>query len=478
MLRRAEVASIACRRIRGLATVALLAVLSAPAPAGAQESTLLALEPEAPLPLGAAWDGLEGRSLDEAGACMAGTGAERSEGGPTTWTLVVLSRAGGRLLVGAHVARTIASEALAEARMPDAARRLAGRNREEFRALCGDAFVAARAIGGQYVGELELGPSQARVASARLRTGVWTEPGPFQAALEGLAALPGAQARELPDGRRNDARTIAPAALVERALAFPATVDEANAQPFLAMTRRYPESAFAGATVAIDPTQGWGDGARAVFLRDAGAGGVSSAAARAAEMRKAVVQRRPGDPRRPFGAPADVPVALAAPARDTSPPAAAPATPDTAAQPTVASEPVPAAIAAPAAPAPPVARRRMAALVYETALGSTPVFATTEAPPGVYAERVKQRVYWVPGVAAASPELRDALARAAASSPARGTTILVATVGAETVVLTDVAPVPGVAREPAGALTAWIAGVAEPSAAQREALAAAARGGS
>src|SRR5690606_24436445 len=140
--------------------------------------------------------------------------------------------------------------------------------------------------------------SQARAASARLRTGVWTEPGPFQAALEALAAVPGAQARELPHGRRQGARPIAPATLVERALAFPDSVGEANAQPFLARVRPYSESALAGASVAVDSTQGWGDGARAVFLRDAGAGAMSGAAARAAEMRKAVVQRRPGDPRR------------------------------------------------------------------------------------------------------------------------------------------------------------------------------------
>jgi hypothetical protein len=119
----------------------------------------------------------------------------------------------------------------------------------------------------------------------------------------------------------------------------------------------------------------------------------------------------------------------------------------------------------------------MAALVYEGAAGEPPVFATTQAPPGVYSEKVKQRVYWIPGVASASPPVHEALARAAGASPTRGTTIVVAEVGGTAVVLTDVAPAPGVHAEPAGALRAWIAGVAEPTPAQREALAAAARGG-
>ncbi|MEB2343483.1 MAG: hypothetical protein OZ948_01950 [Deltaproteobacteria bacterium] len=485
---------VAARSTRGrpwCLALGLACTLAGSAPARAQESFLLPLEAAAPLALGTAWDRGEARPIGDPGACMGGAGAERHEGGPTTWTLVVLSRAGGRLLVGAHVARTIASEGLAEARIPDAARRLAQGEGADFRLLCGDGFVAARALGGQYVGEIEIGPGQARAASARLRTGVWTEPGPFQAGLEALARATGAQARELPGGRRSEAVPIAPDELARRALAFPDTVTAETAAPFLAMVRSYPEWAFAGTTIAIDPTLGWGDAARAVFLHDAAAGG-SAAAARSAEMRKAVVKRRPGDPRRPFGIPAGAAFAGRAvepgsaaeaglaggaePAANPSAPAAAPAAPPA---PAPAVEALPASVAATAAePPPPVAqRRRMAALVYAGPEGGTPVFATTQAPPGVYAEKVKQRVYWVPGVAAPTDAVREALARAAAAPPARGTTIVVAEVAGTAVVLTDVAPAPGIHAEPAGALQAWIAGVTAPTPAQREALAAAARGG-
>jgi len=476
MIRRAAVHGLALRQAFGL-----VAALALSAPARAQESFLLPLEADAPLALGTAWDRDEAQPVGEQGTCMAGAGPDRHEGGPTTWTLVVLSRAGGRLLVGAHVARTVASEGLADARIPDAARRLAQRDGDEFRALCGDGFVSARALGGQYVGEIEIGPAEAPGASARLRTGVWTEPTPFAAVLEALAGVRGAQARELPGGRRANAVPITVAELAQRAFAFPDTVTAENAAPFLAMVRSYPEWAFAGTAIAIDPTLGWGDAARAVFLRDAGPGVGSTAAARAAEMRKAVVKRRAGDPRRPFGAPAGVvvPESPAAPASAAEEAPAAAAVPlavaEQAAPP--ADEPPPAAVAAPEPPAVPAQRHRMAALVYEAAPSETPVFATTEAPPGVYAEKVKQRVYWVPGVAEASPALREALTRAAAGSPARGTTIVVAEVGGSAVVLTDVAPAAGVHAEPAGALQAWIAGVSEPTPAQREALAAAARGG-
>ncbi len=482
---------VAARSTRGrpwCLALGLACTLAGSAPARAQESFLLPLEAAAPLALGTAWDRGEARPIGDPGACMGGAGAERHEGGPTTWTLVVLSRAGGRLLVGAHVARTIASEGLAEARIPDAARRLAQGEGADFRLLCGDGFVAARALGGQYVGEIEIGPGQARAASARLRTGVWTEPGPFQAGLEALATATGAQARELPGGRRSEAVPIAPDELARRALAFPDTVTAATAAPFLAMVRTYPEWAFAGTTIAIDPTLGWGDAARAVFLHDAGAGaGGSAAAARSAEMRKAVVKRSPGDPRRPFGVPAGAALAVRAAepaiAAEAGPTGggelAANASATAATPPAQAVEAPPAALAAPTTEPPPAVaqRRRMAALVYAGPEGGTPVFATTQAPPGVYAEKVKQRVYWVPGVAAPTDAVREALARAAAAPPARGTTIVVAEVAGTAVVLTDVAPVPGIHAEPAGALQAWIAGVAAPTPAQREALAAAARGG-
>jgi hypothetical protein len=115
----------------------------------------------------------------------------------------------------------------------------------------------------------------------------------------------------------------------------------------------------------------------------------------------------------------------------------------------------------------------VAALVFGS--GGAAVYATTQPPPGVYAERVKERAYWVPGASEGTADVRAVLASAAASPPVRGTTILVAEVGSTGVVLTDAPPISGVYVERAGELRAWIAGVDRPSPAQRQALEAAAR---
>jgi hypothetical protein len=443
---------------RRLAISFALATLALPAPSSAQDGYLLPLGPDDPLELGTGWDRDDNRARGESGACVLAIDTERIEGGPTTYSLLVLSRAGGRLVVGVHVARTLASEGMRGASITDAARRLATQGREDFDVLCGSGFLAARAVGGQYVGELAFESVEARRAPARLETGVWTDPARFAAAIEGLTAGARVQAREFPDGRRSDAREIEPAELLSRALALPETVTEDTAKPFLGAIRGYPDAAFAGTEIAIDSTLGWGDAARQVFLHDRTTLSGSSAAVRAAEMRKAVVQRRQPVPTETAVAlPNDPAAAMAVAAAGDgaeAPPAALAGTPS------------------PAAPAP-IHRTRMAALVYAVSDGAT-VFATTHAPPGVYAEKVKQREYWIPGVAEPDAEIRATLARAAQAPPDRGTTILVAEVGTTGVVMTDVAPVAGTHAVPAGALQAWIAGVRTPTPAQREALAAAA----
>ncbi|MCL4683545.1 hypothetical protein KJ059_02225 [Myxococcota bacterium] len=444
-------------------SLALLAVLVAAGNAAAQDGDLLPLTAGAPLELGTAWDHEDQRARGERGACLVARDTETREGGPTTYSLVVLSRAGGRLLLGIHVARTLASEGLVGARITDAARRLAAQDREGFDVLCGSGFLAARAVGGQYVGELVFEPGDAQRASAKLETGVWTDSTRFSTALGALMAAAPARARELPDGSRSDAREIEPSVLLQRALAFPETVTEATAKPFLGAIRRYPDAAFAGTEIAIDPTLGWGDAARQVFLHDRTALSGSSAAVRAAEMRKAVVRRR-----EPSREPGQLPPAPRKPA-----PADGPAAPVAAADGAASLPAAPARASSPAAPAP-VQKSRMAALVYALPGGSR-VYATTHAPPGVYAEKVKQREYWIPGVAVPDAAMRAALARAAHEAPARGTTIVVAEVGATRVVMTDDAPAAGIHAVPAGSLQAWIAGVKTPTARQQDALRAAAQ---
>ena len=69
--------------------------------------------------------------------------------------------------------------------------------------------------------------------------------------------------------------------------------------------------------------------------------------------------------------------------------------------------------------------------------------------------------------------MKRAIDKARAAPPARGATVVVAEVGAITVVMTDAAPAAGTHSEAAGERRAWIAGVAAPNAAERAALAAA-----
>jgi hypothetical protein len=69
--------------------------------------------------------------------------------------------------------------------------------------------------------------------------------------------------------------------------------------------------------------------------------------------------------------------------------------------------------------------------------------------------------------------VKRAIAGARADAPARGATVVVAEVGAATVVMTDVAPAGDTHSEAAGERRAWIAGVRAPNAAERAALAAA-----
>jgi hypothetical protein len=432
-------------KLAGYATLALV-LLAGAHRVRADDAPIVPIDPDEPVKLGAAWDGDERRVVGEEG-CIRFEEPDRHEGGVPTWTLLTLSRAGERLLLGVYASVPVATEGMREARVEDASRRLAGTDREGFRDLCGDGFVAARAWGAQYVAEIEVDPDDVTRASAVLEAGVWTDPEEFRAAVEAVIGRFGATARELPGGRRARAKEVAPAEVLRTALELPDKVTAETARPYLAMIRPYPEASLVGLRVEVDPTLGWGDAARHVFLHDRFAQGATSAAVRAAEMRKAVVQR---DPEAPSAAPRAPAPAAVAPAEATPPPAVA------------------------AAPAEgPVRLERVAALVYADPSG-VPVYATTHAPPGVYAEQVKQRAYWLPGVAEPTEAMREALARAARATPSRGTTVVFAEVGATPVVLTDLAPAGGVHSTPAGSRHAWIAGVREPDAAQRQALSAAA----
>lgn len=404
-----------------------------------------------PLELGAGYDARQRLARGEVGSCVTAEATDPREGPAAQYSIATLTRAGGRLVVGVHVSVPLRVEVLRVARVTDAARRLQGADPEGFHALCGDGFVATRTLGDQLLVEVEVASQDVLRARRQLISGSWTDPDSFRQALDALVKRHEVTVRELPGGSRAAARPLSADALIERALAFPASVTEEGAKPYLASFEPYSADSFSGLPLPepelIEPT----DLVEQVF-RDPG-GPSRSAASRAADLRAAQVQRSEPEA---ASAPAPDAVVFAQPDEVTGAPEAA---------------------APPAAPAPASAAqaprlRSLAALVFSPS-GELPVFATTHAPAGLFATRVRERDYWVPGAAEATPAVQRAIAKARADAPARGATVVVAEVGAIAVVMTDAPPVGDTYSEAAGERRAWIAGVAAPNAAQRAALAAA-----
>ena len=442
-------------RLHGILVASVL--LGDPLLAGASPRAMAVPIGRADLALGAAYDSESETARGETGACVEGDETLERDATGARYSIATLTRAGGRLVVGIHVSAPIRVEQLGNPRLTDAARRLERSDGDGFRDLCGDGYLASVTRGDQFLAEVEVQRKDVSRALARLTTGTWADPDAFRDALEALVKPVAVTARELPGGSRAAARPLSAEEVVTRALAFPATVTPENAKPYLAGFEPYSSSAFSGMVLPDPEDLDDREVAEKVFRQ--GRGLQRSAASRAADLRAVQVQRsepEPAPPRRERVAATASEEAATGLASDT-----------------------PAAIAPPAAPAlglesPPTVSqlRSQAALVYATP-GELPVFATTRAPDGVHAERVRERAYWVPGAAAATPEVTRAIERARSEAPARGTTVVIVDVGAATVVMTDAAPAGGTFSVPAGERRAWIAGVVRPNSSQRAALAAA-----
>lgn len=414
--------------------------------------------------LGSGFDTRLREARGEPGSCVQDIGTERADAAATHYSIATLSHVGGRLVIGVHVGKQVAIESLASPHMTDAARRLANSDPGAFRDLCGDGFVAARALGGQWFAELAVQGTDAVRAARRLEAGTWSDPAQFREVLDRLAASGGVSAREIPKGNRSGARALTMTDVIEQAIAFPASIPDDATTPYYAIFAPYSEPALSGMPL---PGAGEIDARELAQLafRDEGPSERSSAAFRAAEMRKAVVHRE----RQDFRAVAGEASSLAAAA---DPQAFAPREGEIDERSVREAVTAPAAVqeigveSAGARPA----VQKMAALVYADP-DLPPVYATTTVPTGLYAERVRQRSYWVPGAAQPSAAVRAAIEKAKAATPTSGTTVIVfEQAGTPPVVLTDAAPVEGTFSAPAGEGHAWIAGVATPDTAQRAAI--------
>jgi len=428
-----------------------------PAPASAQRAAKPFAFPlgRTPLELGAGYDSQQGLARGEMGACVAGDETERRDGARAQYSIATLTRAGGRLVVGVYVSAPLFLDVLKSAHVTDAARRLRGADAEAFRDLCGDGFVGTVTFGDHLLAEVEVEPQDVLNARSHLISGTWTDPKSFRQALEALVKRHDVRVRELPGGSRAAARPLAVDELITRALAFPASVTPANAKPYLASFEPYSADSFSGLPLPEPGEIEASDMTEQVF-RDR-RGRSQSTASRAADLRAAQVHRT--EPEELPSAPR-VPIAATQPESDAATEIAA------------VGQVAPPASPAPASVAPAPRLHSQPALVF-TPAGELPVFATTHAPAGLYVERVRERDYWVPGAATATPAVKRAIDKARAAAPARGATVVVAEVGTATVVMTDAAPVAGTHSESAGERRAWIAGVAAPNAAERAALGAA-----
>src|SRR5512147_3070286 len=107
-------------RIRNRAIV--VAALLVAAPAFAESATRAFAVPigRTPLGLGAGYDSELEAARGESGACVAGDETQRRDATGARYSIATLTRAGGRLVVGIHVAAPLFVETLANPRLTDA----------------------------------------------------------------------------------------------------------------------------------------------------------------------------------------------------------------------------------------------------------------------------------------------------------------------------------------------------------------------
>jgi hypothetical protein len=101
----------------------------------------------------------------------------------------------------------------------------------------------------------------------------------------------------------------------------------------------------------------------------------------------------------------------------------------------------------------------------------TVVYATSYAPQGLYAQEVNGRYYWVPGVAAASAEVTDAINAAEnMEQPTANATVITYAIGSDLIYLTGQPPARGIYAQSGSSLYAWVPGVTQPTEIQRDAV--------
>lgn len=409
--------TVAWRWVAALCAVALALPGAAVAQERPPESGLRLVVPlpEAGVaPFGRGWSLKLRRFVSVRGACVDYDTTSFAPAPRVRITLKTLSRAGGHFLVGLHVAREQGVETLEAARLNDAARRLAHRDKKAFRELCGDVFVAATVTGSQFVGELEVDGRQGNAAFAWLRArgflGASEDVEGVTKVLEHFAKQFAPEARWFPGGQRAEVETTSAEALIAGARAFPESEESKQGRAYLALLVDYNERMLTGlaSEFTLPPPEEPG---RAVFAA------MRPRRGKASEMLLARSERRP-------------------------PPAPR--------------------------PRPPVFRVERVP-VRALQMGATTVYAGASELPDHYVERVGATWFWVPGAAAGTPRVRNAIAAAIASDAIdRAPLVWVrryATGDAtgRAVYFSPDAPAAGIFGARGGEGYAWLPGVSAPS---------------
>ena len=387
----------------------------------------------------------------------------------THYGIETLSRAGGHLRVGVHVVHHSAVVWAQRPRLTDPARRLVRSDPERFRELCGDRFVGAEVVGSQWVGELTLGADVGPDAQAWL-VGRGAFAGSFDAEeyhslLAGFGELFHPQARILRDGLWARGETVELDEWMRRLVDFtspgsgvepgePAATTEPRGRPYLAALYGYSPRmvAGAGALVAVelpsDPAQvifaGLGSGRRFHGQLLAVDPPTPFPHRPTAEQRSTRSRAQPSD--------------LDSPgiAGSLSPP------PDggTSAQSTNPDD-------SPDREILPLAET-IAVRVWSPDAGT--VYASPARPGDHYSERHGRWHFWIPGMAAGTDRVRNAIQSTLDHSEEGARRVFRYGTGPRAVYLSPDPPAEGIHRLPVSSGFLWIPGVAAPNPAQRQQL--------
>ncbi len=144
--------------------------------------------------------------------------------------------AGGPPRLGVRVRVNVATVLIAQPELTAAARRLVQSSEESFRLYCGDRFLSALILGGEYNAGIEFTSDHAKPEQLESLSGTWTDASLFEARLKTIQAQHPAKAWEY---RRDGRATVDVLRIMRAGLEFASFVLSRQAEPYLAIFSNY-----------------------------------------------------------------------------------------------------------------------------------------------------------------------------------------------------------------------------------------------